>query len=64
MGYAADEGIDWVMLTNGRQLRLYKVIFGKPVTRHLVFDYNLADLTTIKRAASDLAYALKKNVQK
>ena len=64
MGYAADEGIDWVMLTNGRQLKLYKVIFGKPVTRHLVFDYDLTDLTTVKKAAADLAYILKKNVQK
>lgn len=64
VGYAADEGIDWVLLTNGRQVKLYKVLFGKPVTRHLVFDYNLADLTTIKKAAADMTYLSKKCVQK
>lgn len=64
MGYAADEGIDWVLLTNGRHVKLYKVLFGKPVTRHLVFDYNLMDLATIKKAASDLAFLSKRSVQK
>ncbi len=64
MGYAADDGIDWVLLTNGRHVKLYKVLFGKPVTRHLVFDYNLMDLATIKKAASDLAFLSKKSVQK
>ena len=31
INYAANEGIDWIILTNGRQIELYKVIFGKPI---------------------------------
>ena len=30
-GYAADEGIDWILLFNGKQIQLYRVIFGKPI---------------------------------
>lgn len=64
MGYAADEGIEWALLTNGRQLKLYRVIFGKPISKHLVFDYDLTDLTSIKKAAEDITYLSKKCVQK
>lgn len=63
-GYAADEGIEWALLTNGRQLRLYRIIVDKVVTKHLVFDYDLSDLSTVKKAASDIAYLSKKSVQK
>lgn len=64
MGYAADEGIDWILLTNGRQVKLYKVIFAKPVTRHLVFEYDLTDLSTLKKAAQDVSYISKASILK
>lgn len=64
MGYAADEGIDWILLTNGRQVKLYKVIFAKPVTRHLVFEYDLTDLSTLKKAAQDITYISKASILK
>ncbi len=64
MGYAADEGIDWILLTNGRQVKLYKVIFAKPVTRHLVFEYDLTDLSTLKKAAQDISYISKTSILK
>jgi predicted type IV restriction endonuclease len=28
--YAANQGVDWVVLTNGLHWRVYNVIFGKP----------------------------------
>lgn len=43
VGYAANEGIDWVLLTNGRQFELYKVIFSKPINCKKVFSCNLLD---------------------
>ena len=38
--YASNEGIDWVLLTNGRTFWLYKVIFRKPITTKLVFHFD------------------------
>lgn len=64
VGYAADEGIEWALLTNGRQLKLYRVIVEKTVSKHLVFNYDLADLSTLKKAAADISYLSKKCVQK
>ena len=64
LSYAANEGIDWIILFNGRQIRLYRVLFGKPISYHLLFDYDLADLSNIKLAANDISHLMKKLVEK
>lgn len=39
--YAANEGIDWVVLTNGVHWRIYKVHFAKPIDKILLCDINV-----------------------
>jgi hypothetical protein len=39
--YAANEGIDWVVLTNGVHWRIYKVHFAKPIDKVLVCDIDV-----------------------
>jgi hypothetical protein len=39
--YAANQGVDWVVLTNGTTWRVYKVGFTKPITHELVVDFDL-----------------------
>jgi hypothetical protein len=39
--YAANQGVDWVVLTNGVVWRGYKVLFAKPIENELVFEINL-----------------------
>jgi len=62
--YAANEGIDWILLFNGKQIGLYRVVFGKPITHHNVFIYDLSDLSVLKKAANDIVYLTKKSVLK
>lgn len=50
--YAANEGVDWVILTNGMQWQVYRVIFGKPIDQQLVYQMNMLDLNP--RAAADI----------
>ncbi len=38
--YAANKGVDWVVLTNGVVWRIYKVVFAKPIDRVLVCELN------------------------
>jgi len=38
--YAANKGIDWVVLTNGVVWRIYKVVFAKPIDKFLVCELN------------------------
>ncbi len=47
-GYAADEGIDWILLTNGNEFQLYRLIFSKPINRKLVFKCNLKEEGNLK----------------
>jgi hypothetical protein len=39
--YAANEGIEWVVLTNGAVWRIYKVHFGQPIEKILVCELNV-----------------------
>lgn len=64
VNYAANEGIDWVMLTNGRNIELYKVLFEKPIKHVLIFSYDLSDLSTMKQAAEFMSYLTKRAVVK
>jgi predicted type IV restriction endonuclease len=42
--YAANEGCDWVVLTNSICWRVYKVIFDKPIDKELVVDIDFLAL--------------------
>lgn len=64
LSYAANEGIDWILLFNGKQIKLFRVLFGKPISYHAVFEYDLVDLSTIKQAAGEIIFLSKKSVQK
>lgn len=62
--YAADEGIDWVLLTNGMALELHRVIFSKPVSDVQIFKFDLSDLSQIGRASDAIVNLTKKAVEK
>lgn len=42
--YAANQGVDWVVLTNAAQWRIYKVIFGKPIDQELVCEFDFLSI--------------------
>lgn len=42
--YAANQGVDWVLLTNGMCWRVYRVIFAKPIAQELVVDLDFCTL--------------------
>jgi len=54
VGYAANEGIDWILLTNGRSFEVYHVIFKKPITCKRLFSFDLRDISVLKEAAEGL----------
>lgn len=62
--YAANEGIDWIILTNGKTIELYRVIFGKPITTKKVFVFELTDEKQLRSSAQFLYYLTKKSVMK
>lgn len=42
--YAANKGIDWVILTNSVNWRIYKISFTKPIDQELVADFDFLKL--------------------
>lgn len=44
--YAANQGVDWVVLTNGSQWKVYNVLFTKPVSQDLVLDLDILSLNS------------------
>ena len=43
--YAANQGVDWVLLTNGVIWRVYKLTFAKPIDFELVVEVNFPALS-------------------
>ena len=64
VGYAASEGVDWVMLTNGADWQVYRVLFEKPVTQDLVFEVSLLDEETPPAKKAELFYLISKEAQR
>ncbi|HKO56910.1 MAG TPA: restriction endonuclease subunit R [Thermoanaerobaculia bacterium] len=50
--YAANQGVEWVALTNGNLWRVFRVIFAKPIDAELVLDIDLLALNP--KSAADL----------
>jgi len=64
VSYAANEGVDWVILTNGADWQVYRVVFGKPVSQDLVFEVSLLDETLKPAEKAELFYLLSREAQR
>lgn len=50
--YAANQGVDWVILTNGIIWRVYRLVFAKPIDNELVIEIDFCALNP--RIAGDI----------
>lgn len=58
--YAANLGVEWVILTNAATWHLYQVIFGKPIERRLLLDVDLTSTDWRRSSNLDLLAVLSK----
>jgi Type I restriction enzyme R protein N terminus (HSDR_N) len=42
--YAANQGVEWVVLTNAITWRVYRIHFGKPIDNELVIQFDLLEM--------------------
>ena len=64
VNYAVNEGVDWVLLTNGSMFCLYKVLFNKPISTKKIFEYDLRKEKNVKNICKDLMLLSRKSVEK
>jgi hypothetical protein len=58
--YAANEGVEWIVLTNGIEWRIYRVTFGKPVGFDLVESFDLVNISLKEKTTMDLLSLITK----
>jgi hypothetical protein len=54
--YAANQGVDWVILTNGVSWRVYHIVFAKPIDQELVIEIDFCSLNPRSENDMDLLY--------
>jgi hypothetical protein len=64
LDYGAKEGVDYALLTNGKDFQFYKIIFGKPVNCRLVFKVDLGDSQNLKDAVENFQHLHRDSVTK
>lgn len=64
LSYAANEGIDWILLLNGREIQLYRVNFGKPISTTLIFKIDFMNSDDLKKAPELLWNLTKRAIEK
>jgi predicted type IV restriction endonuclease len=58
--YAANKGVEWVILTNAVHWRVYKVTFGKPIDHELIYEIDFFGLDPKKGDQLELLFVLTK----
>ncbi len=56
INYGANEGIEWALLTNGKEIHFYKILFTKPIESKLVFKIDVGDPAQVKEAVECLQH--------
>lgn len=58
--YAANEGIDWVILTNGIYWIIFKVSFSKPIDKDQVIEFNFLELNPKNKTHLEMLFSLSR----
>jgi predicted type IV restriction endonuclease len=56
--YAANQGVDWVILTNAAQWRIYRVTFGKPIDSRQVAEIDMLAIAPGDASQLEILYLL------
>jgi hypothetical protein len=64
ISYGANEGVDYAVLTNGREVHLHRILFDKPIDSKLIFKVDISSKETIKEAVEKLQFLHRDAVTK
>jgi hypothetical protein len=61
--YGANAGVNWVILTNAERWMIYKIKFGKPIDKELVYEFNLLQVNEKTVKELEAIHAISKEGQ-
>jgi len=56
--YGSNSGIEWIILTNAKVWRVYKIVFAKPIDKELVYEFDFGQINSKKQKDLELLYYL------
>lgn len=56
ISYGANEGVDYAVLTNGREIHLHRILFDKPIDSKLIFKVDISAKETLKHSVEKLQF--------
>jgi len=63
--YAANQGVEWVILTNGQHWKVFSVSFSKPISADLVLDLDIMSMSpSDEDSVEDLFLLSKEGIQR
>jgi hypothetical protein len=62
--YAVNEGVEWIMLTNGADWQVYHITGGLPIVVDLAFSVNLLDDSSVAVKAGQLFYITREALKR
>ncbi|GGM34194.1 type I restriction enzyme HsdR N-terminal domain-containing protein [Promicromonospora citrea] len=62
--YAVNEGVEWLILTNGSSWEVYRLIPGLPVTIDLVLSVDLLGEGTLNKKVDELFYLTRESLKR
>lgn len=62
--YAVNEGVEWIILTNGAEWRTYHLSAGLPVEIDLALEVNLVGEETVPKKADQLFYLTRESLKR
>jgi len=60
VNYGSNEGVDWIILTNGIAWKVFKIKFSKPIEKELIYEFNYLTINYKKQIDLELIYYLCK----
>lgn len=60
INYAANHGVQWIVLTNGMEWRLYRLRFKRPINHDLVLNFDLRALNPKQQQCQEQLFLLSK----
>jgi len=58
--YGANAGVNWVILTNSEKWMIYRLKFGKPIDKELVYEFNILSMSHKSNKDLELLHAISK----